>query len=245
MRALSRAGGLSVTSTGRRMPAWRRRKPTIMVRRRERAIHGRRKGTMMQTSPASVTPQEALDRRSGQRHALVLLIGKVRHAGREAACLVHDISVGGMKVRFTEPHRVDDRLEIEVRGLPPVRGTIRWVNGCKGGVEFDAPQDLARVFRLRDDDGHVMRTPRFAMEASGTLRLLERRWAVDILDISPGGAKLEGETGAEIGQAGSITLPDLPTPVFGVVCWTQDKKLGFRFSSPLTLDMLARVLGCC
>ncbi|WP_210357411.1 hypothetical protein [Sphingomonas beigongshangi] len=49
----------------------------------------------------------------------------------------------------------------------------------------------------------------------------------------------------EEGWSGSITLPDLPTPVFGVVCWTQDKKLGFRFSSPLTLDMLARVLGCC
>ncbi|WP_198665911.1 MULTISPECIES: PilZ domain-containing protein [unclassified Sphingomonas] len=188
--------------------------------------------------------QDAGDRRSGQRHALVLLIGKVRQAGREAACLVHDISTGGLKVRFTEPHQVGGRLQIEVRGLPAVRGTVRWVNGCKAGVEFDTPQDISRVFCTRDETGHVMRTPRFAMEASGTLRVLERRFAVDILDVSPGGAKLGGDAAVQIGQAGSITLPDLGEPVFGVVCWAAGDRLGFKFSTPLSLDKLARVLGC-
>ncbi|MCP3734087.1 PilZ domain-containing protein [Sphingomonas sp. RP10(2022)] len=191
--------------------------------------------------PAAAIP---IDQRSGRRHAIVLLVGRVRHADGEAACLVHDISANGLMARFTAAPMVGDRLWIEVRGLPEVAATVRWVDGFRGGVEFDTGQDIAGVFCLRDDHGHVARTPRFTMTASASLRIADRRIAVDILDISPGGAKLRGDIPLAAGQAGSIVLPELETPMFGTICWHREDRLGFRFATPLTLANLSRVLGC-
>ncbi|MBI0475857.1 PilZ domain-containing protein [Sphingomonas sp. MA1305] len=182
------------------------------------------------------------DRRQDRRHATVLLVGRVRGDSGESACLVHDISASGLMARFTTPPVVDDVLLIEVRGLPEVRATVRWVNGFKAGCAFDAPQDLTRVFCLRDESGLVMRTPRFAMRAASSVRIGERRFAVDILDISPGGVKLAAEETVQVGQAGSILLPAIKALCFGVVCWTRGDRFGFRFSTPLPLTSLSQVL---
>jgi hypothetical protein len=196
------------------------------------------------STPAPLPQPPIEDRREGRRHATVLLVGRVRSGGVESACLVHDISANGLMARFTTPPQVDDVLLIEVRGLPEVRATVRWVNGYKAGVAFDATQDLTRVFCLRDESGLVMRTPRFAMQAASNVRIGERRFAVDILDISPGGVKLAAQETVQVGQAGSILLPEIRALTFGVVCWVRGERFGFRFSTPLPLTSLSRVLGC-
>ena len=183
-------------------------------------------------------------RREGKRHTTVLLIGRVRHAGGETACLVHDISSHGLMARFTAAPMIADRILITVRGLPEIAATVRWVNGYKGGVEFDAVQDIAGVFLLRDDQGHIARTPRFAMQASASMQIGDRRIAVDILDVSPGGVKLRSDAAIHAGQAGSILLPEINVTAFGSVCWTRDDRFGFRFCTPLPLASLSRILGC-
>lgn len=183
-------------------------------------------------------------RRGDRRHASVLLIGRVRHGATETACLVHDISSHGLMARFTSAPVVGDRLLIEVRGLVEIAATVRWVDGYKGGVEFDTSQDLTGVFCLRDDQGHVARTPRFAMHASACMRIGDARIPVDILDISPGGMKLRSDTAVHRGQAGSVLLPEVNAASFGSVCWTRDDRFGFRFCAPLPLTSLSRVLGC-
>lgn len=195
-------------------------------------------------SPA-IDPAPAGDqRRQGKRHRTVLLIGRVLRGRTESACLVHDISKHGLMARFTSPPTVGEQLRIEVRGLPEVDATIRWVREYKAGVQFEQEQDLTRVFRLRADDGHVARTPRFVMNAVADLRVGDRGVAVDLLDISPGGVKLAGVEGIEVGQAGRVMLPDWHEPIFGTVCWVRDDRLGFRFVTPLPLTTLSRVLGC-
>ncbi len=183
-------------------------------------------------------------RRVEKRQTTVLLIGRVRHAGGETACLVQDISSHGAMARFTAAPVVGDRVLIAVRGLPEVAATVRWVNGYKGGMEFDVVQDIAGVFCLRDDHGLIARTPRFAMQASAQMRIGDLRIAVDILDISPGGLKLRSDVPAYTGQAGSVVLPEIDVAVFGSVCWTRDDRFGLRFCTPLPLTTLARVLGC-
>lgn len=183
-------------------------------------------------------------RREGKRHTSVLLIGRVRRSGDESACLVHDISAKGLMARFTSVPATGDRLLITVRGLPEIAATVRWVNGYRGGVEFDAVQDIAGVFCLRDDQGHVARTPRFAMQASTSMRIGDLRGAVDILDISPGGVKLRSDAPVSVGQAGSVLLPEIDVATFGTICWTRDDRFGFRFCTPLPLAILSRVLGC-
>lgn len=194
--------------------------------------------------PVATAEAHPLDQRRGKRHATVLLIGRVRHAGHESACLVHDISSGGLMARFTATPSIGERLSIEVRGLAEAAATVRWVNDYKAGVEFDTPQDIGSVFCLRDDQGHVARTPRFAMEASASMRIGDRRIAVDVLDISPGGVKLRSDAAVAAGQAGSVLLPEIGSSVFGTVCWTREDRFGLRFSQPLTLALLSRVLGC-
>lgn len=189
-------------------------------------------------------PTHVDERRGARRHTSVLLIGRVRYAGGESACLVHDISSHGMMARFTAMPMVGDRMLIAVRGLPEVAATVRWVNGFRGGVEFEVVQDVGGVFCLRDDRGHVARTPRFAMQASASLRIGDLRVAVDILDISPGGVKLRSDVAVHGGQAGSLLLPQSDAAAFGTVCWTREDRFGFRFCTPLTLASLSRVLGC-
>ncbi len=184
------------------------------------------------------------DQRRASRHAMVLLIGRIRQEGSESACLVHDISSQGAMARFPLAPVVGDRLAIAVRGLPEAAATVRWVNGYKAGMEFDEVQDIRAVFARHDDQGHVARTPRFAMEASASLRIGDRRSAVDILDISPGGVKLRSDAPVHTGQAGSVLLPEINAAMFGSVCWTRDDRFGFRFCTPLPLTSLSRVLGC-
>jgi hypothetical protein len=190
-----------------------------------------------------------LDQRRDRRHATVLLIGRVRHRAAqwgkgESACLVHDISGRGLMARFTAAPSVGDRLLIQVRGLPEVAATVRWVDGLRGGVEFDEAQDIGSVFCLRDPRGHVARAPRFAMHASASLRSGDARIAVDILDISPGGVKLRSDVTLHSGQAGSVLLPEIDAVAFGMICWTRDDRAGFRFCAPLPLMSLSRILGC-
>ena len=183
------------------------------------------------------------DQRAGKRHASVLLIGKVRHGETDAACLVHDISKNGLMARFTIRPAVGDRVGIEVRGLSEIRATVRWVDGFRAGVEFATPQVIERVFCIRDDDGTIARTPRFALAAPVALRLGDRPMSAEIVDISPGGVKLQADFPVEPGQAGRIVLPETGASVYGTVCWVRDNRFGFRFATPLPLATLAQVLS--
>lgn len=184
------------------------------------------------------------ERRTGKRHSIVLLIGRVCRDLHESICLVHDISRFGLMARFTVLPSVGERLRIEVRGLPPIQGTVRWVNGFKAGFEFDEPQDVDHVFRLRHDDGMIARSPRFPVNASARLRFEDNPFSAEVLDISPGGAKLMSETTVDQGQTGQIMLTDTGTSIYGTVCWVRDDRFGFRFVAPLPLTTLSQILGC-
>lgn len=186
----------------------------------------------------------APDRRTGKRHSLVLLIGKVCRGTTESACLVHNISQFGLMARFTTPPTVGEALRIEVRGLPPIAGTVRWVRGTKAGFAFDVAQDIDHVFRLKQADGMIARSPRFPIAAVARLRFEAEPFSAELIDISPGGAKLTSETPVKTGLTGQILLPDTGTSIYGAVCWTRDDRFGFRFVAPLPLATLAQILGC-
>lgn len=194
--------------------------------------------------PHAAMANEDRERRGGRRHAIVLLVGKVSRGPQDSICLVHDISRTGLMARFTVPPIVGERLCIAVRGLPPIAGTVRWTNGFKAGFQFDAPQDVDHVFKPRDDDGLIPRTPRFPIRAAARLRVGDVPFAAALLDISPGGAKLSSDTPVERGQTGQIMLPDTGTAIYGTICWTREDRFGFRFVAPLSLETLTHILGC-
>jgi hypothetical protein len=189
-------------------------------------------------------PGHEVERRGGKRHSIVLLVGKVCRGNEESVCLVHDISKFGLMARFTKAPSVGDTLRIEVRGLPLVPGTIRWVNGLKAGFEFDEAQDVDRVFQPRHDDGRIARAPRFPLAALARLRFEAEPFTAALIDISAGGAKLMSDTPVRPGLTGQIMLPDTGTSVYGTICWTRDAQFGFKFVAPLPLTTLSQILGC-
>ncbi|SFP87257.1 PilZ domain-containing protein [Sphingomonas rubra] len=196
-----------------------------------------------QPEHAGDDPLAAADRRSGgKRHQSVLLVGRVQRGGVDGACVVHDISQHGLMARFPEAPAVGDELVVEVRGLPPMRGTVRWVKGRKAGLQFAESQPIEQVFQLKRDDGLVSRPPRFALSGPVTLRLEGERVTAEAVDISAGGVKLATGEAVDAGQTGQVTLVDTGTALFGRICWAQGGQLGFRFCAPLPLDALSRIL---
>ncbi len=195
------------------------------------------------SSPVPVAPSDDNDRRAGRRHAIVLLVGRVCRGTQDSVCLVHDISRSGLMARFTSPPRIGERLCIEVRGPPPIAGTIRWVRDAKAGFEFDEAQDVDRIVGKAGEDGRVARTPRFPIRAAARLRFGEEPFSADLLDISPGGAKLASATVVEMGETGQILLPETGMAIYGTVCWTREGRFGFRFVTPLPLTTLSRILA--
>ena len=192
---------------------------------------------------ADPPPRPAPERRAGKRHRSVLLVGKFRRGDVEGACLVHDLSRHGLMARFTAAPAQGETLVIEVRGLPPIAGQIRWVKGRKAGFQFAEPQPVEQVFQLKGKDGLVARPPRFPLYARATLRLEGERFAAEALDISAGGVKLSSERAVQPGQTGQLMLDDTGTALFGKVCWMRDGQFGFRFMSPLPLETLAQILA--
>jgi len=185
---------------------------------------------------------DARDRRTSKRHSIVLLMGKVCRGDHESVCLVHDISKFGLMARFATQPVVGETLRIEVRGLPLVPGTIRWVNGLKAGFEFDAPQDVEQVFRPKKEDGTTARPPRFPISAPARMRFAAEPFSATLIDISAGGAKLTSETPVAKGQTGQIMLPNTGTSVYGTICWVRDDRFGFRFVAPIPLSTLSQIL---
>lgn len=57
-----------------------------------------------------------------------------QHSFRVSIC---DLSPHGAKVEFVERPRCSDRVWVKIEGLAPLEGSVRWVDGFVGGIEFD------------------------------------------------------------------------------------------------------------
>lgn len=190
-------------------------------------------------------------RRPGKRHRAVLLIGRATYAGTEVACLIHDISAGGMMARFAVPPVVGDRMTIAMRGLDMVEATVRWVRDRKAGLEFAMPQPVERVFQPVDEAGLIARAPRFALVRPALLRFGDKRLAARTIDVSAGGAKIATPWPMRVGDTGQLLLPDTGSSLYGRMCWVRPSdaageagvRCGFRFVTPLSLEALAHILA--
>lgn len=182
------------------------------------------------------------ERRAGKRHSAVLLLGKIC-GDRPGVCLVHNISASGLMARFVDIPTVGEPICIEVRGLPPVSGVVRWVNGRKAGVQFDSLQPYERIFSHENEDGTIPRAPRFAVTLTADVRLGTHKFTIAMHDISAGGAKMTLEGPVKPGLTGHIVVRPLGTAISGTVAWVKDGRFGFKFVSPLSMDTLAAIVA--
>lgn len=202
-------------------------------------------GMNIANDDASHLPVRTVDTRTAKRASTVLLIGRVCHHDTESPCLVLNISETGMMLRLTFAAQAGDRIEVETRGLAPCEATVRWVNGSKAGIEFDDRQDITVVLSPETHDGIVARTPRFDVALKVRISFPGHGFFGDVVNISPGGAKLATTEQVEIGQIGQIGqifLPGRDLGIYGTVRWARDGQFGFQFSSALPLSMLHECL---
>lgn len=132
------------------------------------------------------------DQRLTQRHASRLRVAKLISAGSEELCVIKNLSSNGAMVRIYGEHRVEDPVTVEIDGRRSINGTIVWVERSYAGIAFDGAIDASEVLGRAlpgDPIAFMPRAPRFKMEASDAVRIAGRDEAIDMFDISQGGAK--------------------------------------------------------
>lgn len=177
------------------------------------------------------------ERRSGERYASVLMIGRVNLAGQDQLCLVHNISARGLMARFATPPSVGCALLVECRGLPPTEAVVRWCRGELAGVEFRVARDAATRGE-RHDGAHAPRLPRFRTALPAVLLRGDATWPSRLRDISTGGACLEVDAPVRCGEPVWLSVGTCLRAVPARAVWQADALFGFRFLHPLSLPTL-------
>ena len=85
-------------------------------------------------------------RRAAPRDSLFLQ-ATLRRAGdaQPATMRIRNLSSGGMMAEISEPFEEGDRIEIELRGIGALDGTVIWRTDTRIGIAFAEPIDPRRA----------------------------------------------------------------------------------------------------
>lgn len=181
------------------------------------------------------------ERREDQRYRRVLATGKLILNDCEMFCFVRDLSVGGAKIETLTVPPIGQRLVFEMRGLGPCSARVVWNREHLVGLAFDTPQDLATVSDRGTRQGYCARAPRFATDRLAHLRVAGATVAVELVDLSAGGARLRGVEGLRCDTPASLIFDHIaPRP--GFIRWARDGDVGLQFTPILDLPTLMQIL---
>lgn len=186
-------------------------------------------------------PETPVERREDQRYRRVLATGKLMLDDCEMFCFVRDLSVRGAKIETLTVPPVGQRLVFEMRGLGPCAARLVWNRGYLAGLAFDSPQDLGAVSDRGTRQGYCARAPRFATDRLAQLRVAGSTIAVELVDLSAGGARLRGTEALRTDTPACLILDGIaPRP--GFIRWSRDGDVGFQFTPILDLPTLMQIL---
>jgi hypothetical protein len=86
--------------------------------------------------------------RSAHRLNFAAEVGVRRTGAQSYRVRVFDASPEGCKVEFVERPAIGERIWIKFDNLDALEGTVRWVDGHTGGVQFERPLHEAVFQRL-------------------------------------------------------------------------------------------------
>jgi hypothetical protein len=186
----------------------------------------------------------AAERRHGARHIAVMRVAKLHTRHGEELCLVRNISAGGLMANVWSDLTIDDPLTAEFKSGHRVAGKVVWRRENRIGMQFDGDADLATVLGGDEDPapGFHPRAPRINISARGRLRCGARYYAVDLRDISQGGARItsaDPDVWEKIDGAIVLSVTGLP-PIEGTARWHDASNAGLAFNTPIPLDTIAR-----
>ena len=189
-------------------------------------------------------PAIADERRHGARHIAVMRVAKLHTRFGEELCLVRNISAGGLMASIWSDLAIGDALTAEFKSGHRASGHVVWRRENRIGVQFDAETDVATVLGGDEDPapGFHPRAPRINIKARGRLRCGARYYAVDLRDISQGGARIasaDPDVWEKIDGAIVLSVTGLP-PIEGTARWHDASNAGLAFNTPIPLDTIAR-----
>ena len=189
-------------------------------------------------------PGRGHERRGESRQTAVLRVALLTSERGTCFCLLKNVSANGFQARVYGEVREADCVTIDIPDETVLKGTVIWCRNGDIGVRLRREIDPNTVLRLNDQDETQKRRrlPRIRVSAPVTLKMADRVYRGELLDISHSGA-LATTTPAMPAQGPvTLTLPDLE-PIKGQIRWLDDRRVGIFFNTPLSMQALAAWLS--
>ena len=187
--------------------------------------------------PAAKAPAE---RRSEDRSTVSVYRSAMVHWDSvEALCLVRNVSSGGMMGKVLIDLPIGTPILVEMRSGHEIPGQVIWSQNKLVGVQFDTSIDVQHVMNGTHRVMHNwrQRMPRVHVPCPVTLLTSSGRQTVTLLDLSQGGAKIEGDLLRE-GDDVTLAVKGLD-PHRGTVRWACGGRAGIAFLAAIPFDALA------
>lgn len=218
----------------------------IIAARAKRIRRGTREQDMEETrqqadytviSLSGRAPLDDNDRRHGQRHMTVLQAGKIVTADTQELCLIRNISARGMMAEVYSDFSPGDHIGIEFKAGTETRGTIRWVEDGRAGIEFEWPIDVHHVLAPHGAS-LTPRSPRISIDGMASIALGEMHFSLPVVDISQGGMKVQHRGRLEEGDEITVSIEGLPLRR-ALVHWCDRETAGIGFTRVMPLSQIA------
>lgn len=190
--------------------------------------------TVISLSNAAPTAEE---RREGQRHMTVLQAGKIVAGERQELCLIRNISARGMMAEVFSDFAADERIGIEFKAGTETRGTVRWVENGRIGIEFERPIDVHHVLAPHGAS-LTPRSPRLRVDGRAGIEIDDETCSVTVVDISQGGMKVHHDGHLEQGAEVLVSVEGLPLRK-AIVRWAEAGSAGLSFTRVMPLDRIS------
>ena len=153
-----------------------------------------------------------LDRRVERRHMSVLRVGKLLAGDGEELCMIRNISSGGLMAHVYSHHMRGDRVAVETRNGHLLAGAVAWFQSGQMGMSFDDPIDVLDFLHDEQENlgGQRARAPRLTMDCRALLRRGAEYMHVTVVDLSQGGAKVEGVSTLQVDDEIVLMINGLP-----------------------------------
>ena len=194
----------------------------------------------MQSKSKKADPGALGERRKEARHTLILRAGLLEQGGNSFFCLVKNISVSGLELKFYTRPIPGAAASVRLGDEPPVNGTIAWINDDRAGIRFDEDLDAPTLLRVRRKlrPNRRRAVPRMHVEASASVRTGGRTWRAVVCDISSIGARVRTGSALIAGDRAVVEFTNLPS-INAFVRWSDGKESGLVFETPIPMQIIA------
>lgn len=194
----------------------------------------------MQRSSKEADSWRLAERRKEARHTLILRAGVLEQDGKSFFCLVKNISVSGIELKFYTRPSEGAAVSLRVGDEPPVNGTIAWIKDDRAGISFNEQLDTPTLLRVRQKLSPNRRraVPRMNVEASASVRTGGRTCRAVVCDISSIGARVRTDSALIAGDRAVVAFTNLPS-INAYVRWSDGKESGLVFETPIPMQIIA------